>query len=331
MEFNTRIDEQCRAQAVDTEKRTVRFLAQSPALASDDLVILPTAGKRRHKEFMKNPIVVPYHQRMNMDGDPVVVGSVVETEFKPDGMYQTVKFADTERAEQFWTLYRDGHMRMVSIAWGRDDKVETNPAKMERLLAKHNITLKPDESARLRGVVTEYQQRDLSLVAIGADPRAMVRSAPEAAADMMDNYRFDDERGLYLDEFKPPKRIVVVDTDEPDVDEPTGGALVPLFQYTEQAVREGIRKELLAFGFEPKPEPEDIDATDDNDAERDDAEEPSSDAEPSTDEPNGDTPNDGERVNVYADLLNFATEQTHGQPAKVVSDDLLDLATDANK
>ena len=214
METKTRIDNKARATAIDVEKRRVRFLAQSAALGSDNLVILPNAGKRRNKEYMSNPIVVPYHMRYDVNGEPIVVGSVVDTEFKSDGMYQTVEFAKTDRGEAYWSLYRDKHMRAVSIAWSRDDKVETNPKKIDKLLNQHSVSLKPQERERLIGVVTEYRQTDLSLVAIGADPRAMIRTdASEVAAELLDAYDYDRERGLYLGdapkEDETPPRVYI--------------------------------------------------------------------------------------------------------------------------
>lgn len=200
MKINVRIDKECLARAVDADKRTVRFLAQSTALASDRLVILADAGKRFNKEYMKNPITVPYHMRHTFEGTPIVVGSVIESEFAEEGMYQTVRFAETELGEQYWILYRDGHMRMVSIAWDRNDDRETDPKKMLNLLNKHSIGLKEHELPELRGVVKHYRQRDLSLVAIGADPKALAHAADEgndAARGLMDYYH-ESADGLIL-------------------------------------------------------------------------------------------------------------------------------------
>ena len=72
----TRNDAECIAHAINADERTIRFLAQSPKLASDNLVITPLAGKKHSKAFMKNPIVVPYHWMSNEDGTPIVVGNV---------------------------------------------------------------------------------------------------------------------------------------------------------------------------------------------------------------------------------------------------------------
>jgi hypothetical protein len=173
-------DDSCSVRQIDPENRTIRFLAQSTKMASDNLIILAHAGKKQAKRFMRNPIVVPYHVLWPLDDvTPVVVGNVVKDEFEADGRYQTVKFATSELAEQWWHLYAvDKVMRMVSIAWYYKGEVrEENPDKMVKLLQKNGITLTDSEMNQLRGIVKEYVQRDLSLVPIGADPDAMQQSA----------------------------------------------------------------------------------------------------------------------------------------------------------
>lgn len=204
----TRLDTDCQLRELDEGKRTALFHAQTTRLASDRLIILPYAGRKHSKEFMKNPIVVPYHMRFNDSGEPVVIGNVTKTEFTEEGMFQHAKYAETDLAEQWWQLIRDGFVRMVSIAWAWDDVREVEPSKMINLLKKNNIKISDAELNELRGVVKEFRQKDLSNVAIGADPGALKRAADdgnEVADDLImyqrydeDNYRFDKESGLYV-------------------------------------------------------------------------------------------------------------------------------------
>ena len=204
-------DDACSARQINPEQRTIRFLAQSTKMASDNLIILAHAGKKLAKKYMRNPIVVPYHRLSAFDDvTPVVVGNVVEDEFLPDGRYQTVRFATTVLAEQWWHLYAvDKVMRMVSIAWYRRGEVRVeDPKKMINLLTKHKLGLAPDKLNSLRGIVTEYGQRDLSLVPIGADPDAMQHSADggnDVAQHMMRG--FEHSGGVWVPrkaEFRVP-------------------------------------------------------------------------------------------------------------------------------
>jgi hypothetical protein len=195
-------DAECCARQINAEDRTIRFLAQSTKLASDNLIILANAGKKHSKEFMRNPIVVPYHKLIAWDDvTPVVVGNVVKDEFETEGRVQTVKFATSELAEQWWHLYAvDKVMRMVSIAWYRaGEERETDPTKMVKLLKKHSINLGEPELAALQGVVKTYKQRDLSLVPIGADPDAMQHSADGGNSIAQGFMRgFEETGGLWV-------------------------------------------------------------------------------------------------------------------------------------
>jgi hypothetical protein len=186
---------------VDHERRTVRFLAQSTRLASDGYIITSDAGSKGLAAFMSNPIVTPYHLRAVDNAEPVVVGSVVETEFAPEGMYQTVEFAKTDLAEDYWSLYRDGHMRAVSIGFLVDpNDVVSDPKQVDKILRAERIKVSPEERAKLYGVITGYHQRELSLVAIGADPAALARAADDgngAARSMLD--RGEDGEDLVED------------------------------------------------------------------------------------------------------------------------------------
>jgi hypothetical protein len=173
------MDDACVTREIDQQNRTIRFLAQSQRLASDNMIITAGAGKRLAKDFMRNPIVVPYHWLDMMDGRPCVLGNVITDEFAEDGRCQTVRFATSDLAEEWWHLYGvDKVMRMVSIGWYRRGMVcEFDSEKMLKILEKVGINLRPEEINRLEGVITEYSQRDLSLVPIGADPDAMQHSA----------------------------------------------------------------------------------------------------------------------------------------------------------
>ena len=200
----TRVDLDCcaREDSIDMEARTIRFLAQSTKMASDNLVITANAGKKHSKDFLRNPIVVPYHKLIAWDDvTPVVVGNVVKDEFEPEGRLQTVRFATSPLAEEWWHLYAiDKVMRMVSIAWYRQGEVrETDPAKMIKMLRKNKITLAEEQLPALEGVVTQYKQRDLSLVPIGADPDAMQHSADEGNSIAQDLMRgFEHNGGLWV-------------------------------------------------------------------------------------------------------------------------------------
>jgi len=206
-----RVDDTCMARDINQQDRTIRFLAQSARLASDNMVITAGAGKKTSKDFLRNPIVVPYHWLDLADGRPCVIGNVIQDEFLPDGRYQTVRFGTTDLAEEWWHLYGvDRIMRMVSIGWYRAGQtMEMDPPRMLKILAKEGIELKPEEINRLQGVITEYRQRDLSLVAIGADPDAMQHSADEGNGVARAYMRgYERTGGVWIPEAEPVRAVV---------------------------------------------------------------------------------------------------------------------------
>lgn len=163
--------------AIDEEKRTARFLSQSTAIVPQDgLLILANAGKKRIKEYMNNPVVLASHNRASLNGEPTVIGKVINNEFTPEGLFQTIEFAETPLAENYWSLVKGGFMRAVSIS-SNDFNVETDSKKIESILKRENITISDKEQEYLRGVITEYLLNEVSLVALPADRKALAREA----------------------------------------------------------------------------------------------------------------------------------------------------------
>jgi len=71
-------------------------------------------------EFLKNPVFLAAHQHRLDNGRSTVVGSFrsagVEGGNAP-ALVGKVKFADTELGREYRTLYKDGHMRAVSVGF----------------------------------------------------------------------------------------------------------------------------------------------------------------------------------------------------------------------
>lgn len=165
-------------------KRQIPFHIQSAALATDRLIILPYAAKKRIKEFLENPLFLAQHQRwLNEDGSFPVLGNIVDVSWNDEGMFAVAEFAETPIAEQAWELYQPrqddkgkfgpGYMRAVSIGWRSGYRIETDSKKMLKILEKNGIKISPEEINQLHGVITELSLREVSAVMFGADPKAL--------------------------------------------------------------------------------------------------------------------------------------------------------------
>jgi hypothetical protein len=186
-----RIDNRCTTRSVNPADRTIDFLVQSTALASDKMIILARAAEQSMADYMKNPIVLPYHNRQLDNGQPVVIGKVTEFTINEEGLTERVQFAQTPLAEQWWELYRDGFMNMCSIGMDNLEKVYAR-GEIKRTLESEKISITPQELSNCLAVVTRYRQRELSLLPLGADPKALARA--------MD---YNEVARTYYDLYKP--------------------------------------------------------------------------------------------------------------------------------
>jgi len=193
----------CRTETIRKNKEG-QVLLQSSALATDGGIILPYAAKGKIREFLKNPVMTaghPYADQVDR-----IAGSWAEPQFDDDGLWAKPVFAETQLGKDLRTLYEGGHLNAVSITWPYDEFRETDPAKIQKLLDKHKITVKPDERDKLKWVMPEYRLKDAGWVIHGADPKALKHAADEgnlAARMMLDQEpeRKTDERpfGDYKD------------------------------------------------------------------------------------------------------------------------------------
>jgi len=117
---------------IDTEKRTVRFVISSDKIDRDNERIETSAIAAAIKDFAKNPVCLTSHMHRTADGGPPVVGSWDTDSFvaKAHTCEMNLVFATTKLADDHWQLYRDGHMRSVSIGFipgeWHEEKTEKN-------------------------------------------------------------------------------------------------------------------------------------------------------------------------------------------------------------
>jgi len=117
--------------------------------------------------FRKNPVFLAAHQHRLTDGRSSVIGSFasVGVEAAADGrkvLTGRVRFADTELGREYRTLYREGHMRAVSVGF--------MPTKSE---------MRPVDPAAPRGAqrrhLTENELWEVSAVPVPANAEALAR------------------------------------------------------------------------------------------------------------------------------------------------------------
>ncbi|MDH4203617.1 MAG: HK97 family phage prohead protease [Phycisphaerae bacterium] len=105
--------------AINEEARTIRFVISSNKLDRDNEIVQTEAIAAAIKDFAKNPVALNCHQHRLETGKSPVIGSWDTDSFKAykNHCEMDLRFAKTESGEEYWQLYKDKHMRAVSIGF----------------------------------------------------------------------------------------------------------------------------------------------------------------------------------------------------------------------
>jgi HK97 family phage prohead protease len=160
--------------AVDVEKRTIRVLASNADLDRDNERILPQAFKNSLDIYRSNPVILAAHSHRLDDGTPPVVGVAQEIWIAQEGLWCVIRFAQTPLAEQYWSLYRDGFMKAVSIGFNPQAWHDTN------------------EAGKTVRVFDEVELFEISLVAIPSN-RAALSKSKQSKMDWLTDKKILDE------------------------------------------------------------------------------------------------------------------------------------------
>ena len=152
--------------SIDEQSRTITAIVSTPAIDRYDEIIEAEAFRKWLDVFMDNPVFLAGHRHVGFDAaKPTVIGHWTDLQITKEGLLGVVKFANTDLANDYWQLYRDGDMKAFSVgvivhAWEmRDTEV-----------GDKGVTKK------LR-VFTEVELIEISAVAVPANRGALVRAA----------------------------------------------------------------------------------------------------------------------------------------------------------
>lgn len=142
---------------VDLERRTVTAYASTGVMDRHGTVIEPSAFKKAMKGYMANPVILAAHSHWWDNGEPPVIGRVVEWSIDDKGLLVTVEFARGGIADLYWTRYADGFMRAFSVGF--------RPTKIEK-------KQREDKSGEY-AVFLEVELFEISAVAVPSNPEAL--------------------------------------------------------------------------------------------------------------------------------------------------------------
>ena len=180
---------------IDTEKRTIRFVISSDKIDRDNERIETSAIAAAIKDFAKNPVCLTSHMHRTADGGPPVVGSWDTDSFtaKAHTCEMNLVFATTKLADDHWQLYRDGHMRSVSIGFIPGEWHEEKTDKNGHIF-----------------VLTQLELVEISCVAVGSNREALAKK------DLVDTATSIDAKAIgdtIIDKLKSQITIWINDSE----------------------------------------------------------------------------------------------------------------------
>jgi HK97 family phage prohead protease len=143
--------------AVNEDRRSIRFVVSSEEVDREREVVTSEAMAAAIKDFADNPVCLAGHQHRLADGMPPVVGSWDTESFKISGKRSEMDliFAKTVLGETYWQLYKDRHMRAVSIGFRILDAYEE---------VKNSVRIY---------IITKIELYEISCVPVGANASAL--------------------------------------------------------------------------------------------------------------------------------------------------------------
>lgn len=231
--------------AINEENRSIRFVISSDKIDRDNEKIEVAAVAGAIKAFAKNPVALASHQHVLGTGKAPAIGHWDTDSFKATAHTSEMDliFADTELGNDYWELYKDKHMRAVSIGFRPLEWHEESDQKNGRFL-----------------VFTKIELYEISACAVGANREALSKSKIK---DFFDENKKDIPQTVeeYFDKkFKATEEAITNQLDKK-------------FKATEEAFTnqieelkdllsdsDGFAKSLLSSGNEP-PVPADDKST----------------------------------------------------------------------
>ena len=143
--------------AINEEERRVRFVISSDKIDRDNERIETSAITEAIKDFAKNPAALACHLHRLGNGKSPVIGSWDTDSFKAlaHSCEMDLVFAETDLGEDYWKLYKDRHMRAVSIGFIPQEWHEEK-----------------DKNDKI-WVITKLELLEISCVAVGSNRQAL--------------------------------------------------------------------------------------------------------------------------------------------------------------
>ncbi len=155
---------QMHVKAIDESRRQIHFVCSTGEVDHYGEIVEPSAFEASIPAFMSNPVFQAGHVYVGPSGEPSTIGHWEKVVVTNNALEGIAEFDDEDPlAQRYWNLYKKGHMRacsvgFIAVAWEmRDVEIEGRQQRV-RVFTKVNLL-------------------EISAVAVGANPSALVRVA----------------------------------------------------------------------------------------------------------------------------------------------------------
>ncbi len=172
----------CAAQvkSIDVDERSVTAAISTGAIDRDNEVLLPKGAQI--DRFQANPVVLWSH-----DSFSPPVGKALWVKKGTKKITAKVQFAETERGEEIWQLFKGGFLNAFSVGFDPIAHHAPTPA---------DIRKNPD-FAQVRRIFTEWELLEFSAVAVPANPEALATAVKqhdiELSKDLLEQFEHEEE------------------------------------------------------------------------------------------------------------------------------------------
>lgn len=206
---------------IDDQARTIDIVASTSERDRHGDIVKPDAFSETLGSFLANSVILACHQHRLSDGSSPVIGSAIPESVKigKNNLTMTIRFAGTDLGEQYWSLYRDGHMKAFSIGFmpleWTDEKDESlgwirTYTKIE-LLEVSAVPVPSNRSALAR--VKELFENDKNTGDVVKLFETLEKAITDAVTEAIEN-RFCEQKDWLDEQFEQIKDIIIPDSDD---------------------------------------------------------------------------------------------------------------------
>jgi len=183
-------DSLMKVSGIDHDERSVTAIISSNSVDRDNEVLLPKGV--RLDNYLKNPVVPWSHQT----SEPPV-GKAVWVKKGHKQITAKVKFAETDRAEEVWQLFKGGFLSAFSVGFmplkyhtPTPDEVKSNP-----------------DWSGVRTIFDEWELLEFSPVAVPANPDALSLACKQKQIQLSESFR--KELGIITEELPAEETVFI--------------------------------------------------------------------------------------------------------------------------